>query len=212
MMVGFPAAVGIFAIAHLFVPTVLGEQWQHIVPLVKWFALASLMMMGMSGTQNVLIALARMKWSTAIIAFKLILMVIFLLWLLPIYGVLGVAYAAVLSMLCVLVLCYIALRVNIRLGLRRAATLIYKPAMSSMVMLIMLQALFPRHWVESGVLIQVLQLTGAVVSGAICYCLVLGSLWLLVSRPEGPELTLLRLIHNRSGFGGFLLPGGKQHA
>jgi O-antigen/teichoic acid export membrane protein len=170
------------------------------------------MAVGMSSTNNVLIALARMKWTSALIAVQLLLLVGFMLYLLPRYGVLGVAYATVLSLLFVLVLCYHALWIHIRLSLRQVASMLYKPALSSFVMLVMLQALFPRHWAERGLSSQVLQLTGAVFSGALCYCLVLGLLWLLVSRPEGPELKLLRLVHNRSGFGGFLLPGKKQHA
>jgi len=207
MIAGFPVAVGIFSIAHLLVPTVLGSQWLHIVPLVKLLA-----MVFMSGTNQVLIASARMKWATGIIACKLVLLVCFLFYLLPRYGVLGVPYATLLSMSFVLVLCYIALRVNLRLGLRRVAQLLYKPALSSLVMLVVLQTLFPRHWAESSVAVQALQLAGAVFSGALCYCLVLGVLWLLASRPEGPELKILRLVHQRSGFGGFLLPGEKQNA
>lgn len=212
LMAGFPMALGIFAVAHLFVPTVLGEQWQHIVPLVKWLALASLMMVGMSSTHNVLIALARMKWATSIIAFKLLMLVGLMFYLIPLYGVLGVAYATVLSMLFVLLLCYLALRINIRLGLHQVFTLLYKPAAASLVMLILLQTLFPRHWEESTLLVQLLQLAAAVFSGAICYSLVLGLLWVLASRPEGPELKLLRLVYQRSGLCGFLLPGIKPNA
>ncbi|MEX1198503.1 MAG: lipopolysaccharide biosynthesis protein [Pseudohongiellaceae bacterium] len=212
MMIGFPIAIGLFTIAHLFVPTVLGEQWLHVVPLIKWLALASLMTVGMSSTNNVLIALARMKWAVVIIAVNLALMVGFMLYLLPLYGVLGVAYAMVISLLFVLVLCYLALKIHIRLGLHQVVSMMYRPALSALVMFILVQALFPSHSAASGLLIQILELAGAIVSGATGYCLVLVSLWLLAARPEGPELKLLRIVHNRSGFGGFLLPVRTQHA
>lgn len=212
LMIGFPMAVGLFAIAHLFVPTVLGEQWLHIIPLVKWLALASVLAVGMTSTNNVLIALARMKWATALIAVKLILMVGLMLYLLPRYGVLGVAYAAVGSQLVVNVLCYLVLRIHIRLGMRQVFRMMYRPALSALVMYALVQALFTHHWADSGLLLQVFQLMGAVVSGTVCYTLALGLLWLLASRPDGPELKVLRVIYNRSGFGGFLLPETKQHA
>lgn len=212
LTIGFPVAVGLFVVAHLFVPTVLGEQWLHIVPLMKWLALASLLMIGMSSTNNVLIALARMKWATGIIAANLVLLVSFMLYLLPRYGVLGVAYAAVISLLFVLVLCYLALRIHIGLRLRQVLGMMYRPALSALVMYVLVQTLFPQHRAESGMLLQILQLAGAVISGAICYTFVLGLLWLLASRPDGPELKVLRIVHNRSGFGGFLLPELKQHA
>ncbi|MFA5631086.1 MAG: lipopolysaccharide biosynthesis protein [Porticoccaceae bacterium] len=212
MVVAFPVALGIIATAHLFVPTLLGNQWLHIVPLVQWLALASLMMVVMSGTNNVLIALARMKWATAIIASKLIFLVCFLIWLLPLYGVLAVGYATVLSLLFVLVLCFVALRITLRLGLGRALHLLYKPALASLIMLVVVLFLFPRHWGDEALVVQFLQLTGAVVAGAFCYGIALAALWLLASRPEGPELNVLRLVHQRCGFCGFLLLKEKQNA
>lgn len=206
IMVGFPVALGIFAIAHLFVPTVLGPKWLDIVPLMQWLALASLMMVTMTSVNGVLIALARMKWATGIIAFRLILLVCFLFYYLPLYGVLGVAYAAVTTMAFVLVLSYVALRLNLKLGLRRVAYILYKPAIASAVMLIILKMLFPLHWAQSPISLQILQLIAATLTGAISYSLVLGILWFFESRPEGPELNLLRLLHNRTGLFVFLIP------
>lgn len=211
-MVGFPVAVGIAATAHLLVPTLLGAKWLHIVPLVQWLALATLLMMIMSTTNNVLIALAKMRWATAIIAVRLVLMAAFLLTLLPIYGVMGVAYATLASLGLVLIPCYLALRINLNLSLGRLARSLYKPGLASLAMLMLMHWLFPRHWQESSVALQVLQLIAAVVSGALCYCLLLVLLWWLQSRPEGPELKVLRLLHYRTGFLGILLPGIKPSA
>ena len=212
LTIGFPVAVGLFATAHLFVPTVLGEQWLHTVPPMKWLALASLLSVGMGSTNNVLIALAKMKWASAIIALNVVLLVCFMLYLLPQYGIVGVGYAAVISLLFVLVLCYVVLRIHIGLHLRQVARMAYRPALSALLMYALVQTLFPQQWAESPWLHQALQLAAAVISGAVCYILILGLLWLLASRPNGPELKLLRIIHNRSGFVGFLLPKLKQHA
>ena len=212
LMIGFPVAVGLFSTAHLFVPTVLGEQWQHTVPLMKWLALASLLTVGMGSTNNVLIALARVKWASAIIAVHVVLLVSFMLYLLPQYGILGVGYAAVSSLLFVVMLCYVALRIHIRLRVRQLLSMMYRPALSALLMFVLIQILFPQRWAESPWLYQVLQLMAAVTLGAICYVLVLGLLWLLASRPDGPELKILRIVHNRSGLGGFLLPKVNQPA
>lgn len=211
LTISFPVAIGLNAVAHLFVPTLLGEQWLHIVPLMQWLALASLVLVGIGSTNNVLISLARMKWATAIIAVNLVLMVTFMLYLLPRYGINGVGYAAVFSNLSVLAMCYLILRKQIGLGVRRVASMIYRPAIAAVAMLALIRVLFPQHLAESTMLIQILQLAGAVVSGAVCYGTVLILSWLLSSRPEGPELTTLRLVYKRSGFGGFLLPKETQH-
>lgn len=212
MIIGFPVAIGLAAIAHLFVPTVLGAQWLQVIPLMKLMAVASLLTVGMSSTNNVLIALARVKWATAMIATNLTLMVSFMLYLLPQYGALGVGYAAVFSMSVVVVVCYVTLRIQIGLGLREVFNMLFRPALSALAMYILVQTLFPQHWAESALIIQIAQLLGAIVTGALSYIFVIALLWLLASRPEGPELKVLRLIHQRSGFGGFLLPNRNQHA
>ncbi|MFA5494884.1 MAG: lipopolysaccharide biosynthesis protein [Porticoccaceae bacterium] len=206
MLVGFPISVGIYAIAHLFVPTVLGSQWLHIIPLVQLLSLSTLLLVIMSSVNNVLIALAWMKWATGIFALRLILMVMFLMYFLPLHGVIGVAYATIGSLSLVGVASYLSLRASLGLGLRRVAYLLYKPAVAALAMCLLVKLLFPRYWVDSTMALQILQLAAAVLTGAICYCLVLAGLWLLESRPDGPELKVLRLAHNRTGLFGFLLP------
>ncbi len=212
LMVGIPVALGLFSVAHLFVPTVLGEQWLHIVPVVKWLALASLMTVGVSSTNNVLIALGRTKWASAVLALNLGLLLAFMLYLLPLHGIVGVAYAAVSSLLATLVFCYVALRSHIGLSLRHVARIAIRPTVSAMIMLLAVQGLFPSHAVGSSLTVQLLQLAGAIATGALGYCSALLCLWWLSARPDGPELRTLCLAYERSGMGGFLLPKEKRHA
>lgn len=207
MILSFAMAVGIFSIAHLMVPTLLGAKWLHIVPLVQWLGLATLLMVMMTSSNNVLIALGRIRWATAIITVRLTLLVIFLNLLLPIHGVLGVAYATFATLALVLIVSYLVLRRNLRLGVSRVAYILYKPALAALTMFLVISWLFPEHWHEAPIFGQLAQLFAAVAIGGVCYFVVLGSLWLLESRPEGPELQLLRLVHSRTGLLGFLLRG-----
>lgn len=210
MIIGFPIALGLSAIAHLLVPTVLGLQWVHIVPLMQLLSIGSLLGVGMSSTNNVLISMARIKWATAIIATNLLLVVSLMFYLIPQFGILGVAYAVVISMSFVVVICYITLRFHIRLGIREVIDFLYRPAIAGLIMYAVVTLLFPEHWVNSPIVVQILQLTGAIVTGALCYVAVLGLLWFLASRPDGPELKVLRIAHQRTGLGGFLLPQEKN--
>jgi hypothetical protein len=73
-------------------------------------------------------------------------------------------------------------------------------------MFFLVSGLFPSHWAAAATPWQLAQLCAAVTVGGICFFLVLGLLWLLESRPEGPELQLVRLVHSRTGLLGFLLP------
>jgi len=205
-ILGFSVAVGIASIAHLMVPTLLGAKWVHIVPLVRWLALATFLMVILHSTNDVLISLAKVRWATAIIALRLLLMAVLLNLLIPLHGVLGVVYATFASLSLVMIVAYGVLRVKLHLGLRRVAYILYKPALASLAMFLVVNALFPEHFVDAAFYQQLAQLLGAVLTGAVVFVLILGVLWLLESRPEGPELHLLRLVHRRTGLLGFLLP------
>lgn len=208
MVAALPIALGTFAIAHLFVPTVLGETWLHIVPLVRWLALAALLSLLMSSTNNVLIAMGRVRWASAIIAVRLVLFVSALTVLLPRYGVIGVPFAALATFSLVLMFSWQALRKSLGLTLGRVARLAIRPLCAGLVMVFALQNWFPVHLAQSSLPAQLGQLAGAVVTGVAVYILVVNLLWCIQGRPESAELKIWRLLHSRTGLGGFMLPGG----
>ena len=206
MVAGFMVAIGIFAIAHLMVPTLLGSKWLDIIPLVKGFAAITLIRVWIGNTNNVLVALGRQKLATVVVAIRLLVFVILLNFLLPEFGLIGVVYASFIAMSTVSLVSFSLLRANIKLPLRTVLYILAKPALASVVMFMVIQLLFPVHWADSSFIVQLVQLILSVICGASVYILVLGLLWLLESRPEGPETNLLRIIDKRVGFVGFLLP------
>ncbi len=209
---GFAMAVGVASVAHLMVPTLLGMKWLHIVPLVQWLALATLLMIAMSSANNVLIAMGKVRWATAIIALRLVSLAILLTLLLPRYGVMGVAYATFCTLSLVMVVAYFVLRANLGLSVRRVCYIAYKPGLASLLMYTLVSVLFPTHSAESSPLWQVCQLLAAVAVGAACFVVVQGLLWLLEARPDGPELQFVRLVHSRTGLFGFILPSDTPRA
>lgn len=206
-IIGFAVAVGIYSIAHMMVPTLLGSKWVHIVPLVQWLALGTLIRVILSGANNVLVAMGWVRYVSFSVAVRLAALIVSLVYLLPNFGVMGVAYANIISVCISWLVSYYAIRKSLKLGLRRLITIFYRPATASLIMWYLVSSLFSAQSAEAAVLEQVLQLFLAVFVGAIAYFLVLWLIWVARSRPSGPELYFLRLVVKRTGYGRFLLRG-----
>lgn len=206
LVMGIAMGVGVSSTAHLLVPSMLGSQWLSIVPLVQWFALVSIFELLVFSANRVMIAVGHPHWATLIISLRLVLFLSSMSVMLPMFGVIGVAYANLLTLALVLVFSLYMLKRVICFELTQFFYMLYKPAMAALVMSISIGTLFPEHWSEASVPMQVVQLFAAIVLGAGCYTGVLLSLWMLESRPEGPESHFLKLVWEKTGMLGFLLP------
>lgn len=206
MLISVPFSVGMYSIAGLFVPIVLGNKWVHIVPLIELFSLVTLLAVIVNSANRVLIARGKVRWATNIIAFRLFLLIAFMLYFLPRYDVIGVVYAKLATLLLVVSVAYVAVRRSIGLELRRIIYLLYKPVLASLLMGTVVIYLFPAPWLGVSMFMQLLQLLTATAVGALCYMIALLLLWSLESRPAGPELNFLRLLQSRTGMVGWLLP------
>lgn len=198
--------VGTTSIAHLFVPTLLGDQWLHIIPLIQWLSISSILSLFVLTANQVLIALGKVRWGTMILAIRLALFVIFILALLPLAGLVGVAYAVMATFALVLCISMGTLKRAIQFEFKPFFYLFFKPIVAALVMGAAIRLTFPEHWSDEGIPMQLLQLLSAVVLGGSCYILVLLGLWFLESRPEGPESHFLKLAWEKTGLFGFLLP------
>lgn len=210
LVVGIAMGVGLSSAAHLLVPSLLGSQWLNLVPLVQWFALAAILEFLVFSTNRVMIAMGLPRWATLIIAARLVLFLCALLVMLPLFDVVGVAYATMASLALVLLVSLYTLKRIIHFELKRFFYMLYKPVVAALVMSVSIGVLFPEHWSEASVPMQLVQLFAAVAVGSVCYMGVLLGLWFLESRPEGPESHFLKLIWEKTGMLGFLLPEGER--
>lgn len=209
VVLGIAIGVGVSSTAHLLVPSMLGSQWLSIVPLIQWFALVSIFELLVFSANRLMVAVGHPRWATLIIAVRLVLFLSSMSMMLPMYGVIGVAYATLFTLALVLIFSLYILKRVIFFELKRFCYMLYKPVMAALVMSIAIGIIFPEHWSEASVPMQVVQLFAAIVLGAVCYTSVLLSLWMLESRPEGPESHFLKLVWEKTGMLGFLLPKTK---
>lgn len=209
LVVGVAMGVGLSVTAHMLVPSLLGNQWLNLVPLVQWFALAAILEFLVFSTNRVMIAMGLPRWATVIIATRLGLFLCALLVMLPLFGVIGVAYATMASLSLVLVVSLYTLKRIIGFELKQFFYMLYKPVVAALAMSLSVGMLFPEQWLGASVAMQLAQLGAAVAVGSVCYMVVLLGLWTLESRPEGPESHFLKLIWEKTGMLGFLLPREK---
>lgn len=210
LVMGIAMGVGVSSTAHLIVPTMLGSQWLSIVPLIHWFALVSIFELLVFSANRVMIAVGRPRWATFIISVRLVLYLSSMSLLLPMFGVVGVAYAALWTLILVLLYSLYLLKRVICFELKRFLYMLYKPMVAALVMRIAISLLFPEHWAEEHVTMQVIQMLAAVCLGAFCFTGVLLMLWMLESRPEGPESHFLTILWEKTGLFGFLLGKSKK--
>jgi hypothetical protein len=118
----------------------------------------------------------------------------------------GVIYATLISYSLTVMLSYYILRVSISLGVMRVIRILYRPATAALVMWLVVSYLFPVYWAEKDFVLRLAQLFLAILTGGSCYVLMILILWAIQSRPEGPELHILRLLNRRTGLFTFLIP------
>jgi len=210
VIVGFAMAVGIYSVAHMMVPALLGQKWVHIIPLVQWLALGTLIRVVYSGANNVLIAMGHVRYVSFSVAIRLAALIASLTFLLPEYDVMGVAYANIISVSISWFVSYVAMRKHLKLGVKRLFTICYRPAVSSIIMWFVISTMFPRDIVGLPILWQLTYLLLAVGFGALIYFVILWVIWIARSRPAGPELYFLRLVVKRTGYGRILLRDRQQ--
>lgn len=189
-LAGVPVASGLSAVAHLFVPTVLGSQWLHLIPLVQLFGLVSVLSVVMASGNNVLIALGRPRLATAIISCRLAVFVAVLVWGLPRYELLSVPYAMGVSLACALCLSFYHLYRAIGLTAWHMLAVLGRPLVAAALMYLAVQAAFPAP-AASEATASLQNLLAAAALGALVYMAVVMALWLLQGRPCGAEARLL---------------------
>jgi O-antigen/teichoic acid export membrane protein len=185
-----PAGVGMAAIAHLFVPVVLGPQWIAGIPLITLLALAGTLHAVQVNIESVYYAMGRPRLKAFITLMEVLLFLPLLVAVVPRHGLVGVA-GALLVTVC------IAAPVNFGLVLRmlrmpasRVIGVLWRPTLAALSMWLLLHFAFTKAPAGSTAAAAG-QLAAAVAAGAGTYGLMLLALWAASGRPAGAERWLL---------------------
>ncbi len=204
-MVVLPAAFGIAATAELLVPVLLGEKWLDVIPLIQILAVFAAITALQTNTGYVFLALGKPKTLTVLGTLYLFILIPLLLWLTPSAGATGAAWAYLLSAMTLMPLYFHQLLRNLKLGITKLASVIWRPAIATTIMLVVVMASMDLSFPFTGAYNKILHLLTSILIGAISYSVTLLALWYLSACPPGPEQyvieKVLRTIRGRLSLG-----------
>lgn len=189
-----PLAIGLGSLAQEFVLLLLGAKWLDVIPLIQilgpTYALgipcAVATVLAMAAGRTGAVFKVQLLYSTV----HLPLLVLGLWW----GGLLGLAYARVVSATWALVL-------NVRMGasivpdsIGAFAADVYRSALAAMVMSILLLTLFDAAPIDASARTLIYYTAVQVAFGAGVYGLVIAALWLIAGKPDGFERKVIEYL------------------
>jgi O-antigen/teichoic acid export membrane protein len=196
-MLAVPAAAGIFAVAPFLVPVVLGVKWLAAVPLMEILALNGALLLFHSSICTVLIANGHPDRVTKTNGLYVAMMLAFFGLLIPVFGITGVAYAALSASILSTPIYLRQVRQGIGVPpsvfLRAAA----RPVAAALVMVGMVRWVMPVWSASMGAAESLVLLMGGILFGIVTYAVAVLLLWIGIGRPDGAEWLLLDALRQR---------------
>lgn len=187
-----PAGLGIAVLADPIVRVVLGPNWLEAIPLVQLLAIYGSIMVLNTNTGFVYLALGKPGLMTAWSAANAVILLIFLVLGTLYFGLIGAAWAFVLTQALLVPCNYFVLMRHIELPVRRMAALLWRPLIGALL-LVPLLSLVQIVWPSPQLVWEgIFRLLLLVALGAVSYGAVAWGLWRLSGKPAGGEQYLVQ--------------------
>jgi len=192
-LVGLPAAIGIAAVAEPIVLVLLGAKWRDAVPVIEVLAIASGVGIITSNNGSAYLAFGLPRLITLLATLRLVLLLP-LAWILVARdGLIGAAYAELITAALALTASLPVLFRRLALSPLQYADRIWRPACASAAMAFAVRGFLDRVHMPESSLEALPLLLAAIAVGISSYAAAIGALWFVSGRPHGAE----RLISNR---------------
>jgi len=188
-VIALPAAIGIAAIAEIFVPVVLGKGWEQAVPVIKilaWYGAISCLL---TNTGPLFNAVARPYYLTYIQIISIAILLPSAYFLGTTGGITTVGWAFLITTSITTPLTIYIVKKIIKIRLTMLAAVIWRPILASLGMYFMVTWFI--HWSPA---VNLISLIMAILIGAASYIIFLTGLWYFQGRPQGSEHAILKRI------------------
>ena len=185
-LVVLPAGIGISAVATPLVRVMLGPNWGGVAPVVVLAAAVSTTAGFGIITTSLLTAFGRMRSQLRVTLLFTIMRVVLLVWLVPLYGLIGAVAVAGFGMAAEFGTYVLLAARHFGLTIHDLAAVIWRPIVGVSAMAAIL-AYTGVGWVPSAGAssVAIVQLVVASAIGAIAYCGSVAVLWFASGRPAG---------------------------
>lgn len=186
-VIAVPAAVGIFAVAPLAFPTLLGSKWLDGVPLIEILAINGGLLLFHSSICAVIVASGhpdRVAVTNGLYVF--VLLALFAIAI-PGYGLRGAAFAALSTS----VVCTPAYLWQVRRSVGVPSSIfvgaLARPAIAATIMAVAVRWVLPVWAPGLATAVSVGWLAAGIALGIVCYVSAISVLWVASGRPAGAE-------------------------
>jgi lipopolysaccharide exporter len=182
-LISVPVGAGIGICAEPLVRVFLGEKWLDAVPLIQVLAAYGVVTALQTNMGSVLLALGRPRVLTILAGVHVLALVPVLLWLTSEKGILGAAWAALVTVLLLAPLNFLVVLRLLGTGVIALLERIWRPLFATAIMIGGVSAVL----IYLAGVAHIVELAAVVITGAMIYCTVVFSLWSFLSRPSGAE-------------------------
>ncbi len=192
-----PAAAGIYALAPLFVPTLIGAKWLPAVPLMEILAFNGALLLFHSSICTVLIANGHPDRVAKTNGLFVLILLTLLGLLVPGYGLVGAAFSAlgasVLSTPIYLFQVQRSVGAPPSMFLSAAA----RPFAAALIMALVLRWIIPEWTPEAKMIISIAWTIAGIALGMVTYLTAILLLWVASGRPSGAERAVHAFVRQR---------------
>lgn len=183
-----PAGVGLAIVSGLVIAVALGPQWTSATPILAVLAASGAIEAIAANSGVAYLALGKPRFPAIISAVKLVALGVLVSFLVPRYGVLGMAFSELIASLAT---CVVSLSVMVRLlriPVRDLLGAVWRPLAACSIMIACLLTMDAMRHAAGSELLALLRAVGV---GAVSYLLSLALLWFAAGRPAGVEATVI---------------------
>ena len=191
-IIAIPVGVGIALISKYIVPVLLGEKWIEAIPIIQVFAVFGALNVIQNNCGVVYIVQGDSRLTSLFTMGFSMILILFIILLIGNHGIMGVAWAYLLTSFIVVPLnLYVAAK-RLGLDLKDHWDVLNRPVISSIVMILIFVFLIDSIVWNFGVTHKVITMILVAFIGCVIYVTVYLYLWIIQGKPDGIEQFLLR--------------------
>lgn len=189
-----PAAIGLFSVADLMVPVVLGDKWLEATPIIQYIAISGLFLGLTTNNGYMFLAIGKPHISTVSAAMRVFVMLTSIVTLTSINGTIGAAQGMLFAAVIGLFISYIFLFAFIKVEFKSILKSLYRPLVSASYMWASLHFISSLAPLNAPWALLILKIC----CGAVVYLAVLLLLWWLRGCPDSVEKQIVEKIYRKA--------------
>jgi lipopolysaccharide exporter len=192
-LVTTPTAIGVYAVADLVVPLLLGDSWHAVTPLLGPLGVFGLMMSLQTNANAIYWGMGRPRFAALTSALLLLFLIVPLIPMTTRFGAMGTAISCMIAATVSVPITFWLIGKLLNASMRDFTSQLWRPAVAAGVMYFGV-----RSWISAFDSANAWMLLGSALAvGALLYSSVILLLWMFSGKPDSAESFVNRLVRER---------------